>query len=355
MSTRSFSAIFCFCVLGFLASKDASASSVFQINSGSGQLVARNYDWYAPLGHGYIFVNKRNVLKTALNIQETGTPARWLSRFVSLTVNQLGKEFPVGGMNERGLVVEMIPLLCGQNSNVPAGEIVNENQFVQYFLDQFESTTDVIAHARKMKLRNDITPSHYFVCDVWGACAIIEFMYGSMQVYGGNNASVNVLTNTMYQEGYSFYLRNKNIIVPGQTSLARYLRLAQMITNNYWSFDNALAFLERVQQADSETQTHWSVVYDSLHLKLFFRNGRTGGYRSLSLGFFDPSCKGGTQVLDLSTAGDPTASVLPYSAHLNSSIAEKNLDLNQFKPTVTEAYLQKIADYPETQTSCLEK
>ena len=37
-------------------------------------------------------------------------PARWTSKFGSVTFNQYGKDNPMGGVNERGLVIEVMEL-----------------------------------------------------------------------------------------------------------------------------------------------------------------------------------------------------------------------------------------------------
>jgi len=65
-------------------------------------LFGRNYDW--NFGDGLIFVNKRGVAKTSSG-SESPNPAKWISRYGSVTFNQYGRENPTGGMNEAGLVV----------------------------------------------------------------------------------------------------------------------------------------------------------------------------------------------------------------------------------------------------------
>src|SRR6185436_6195158 len=63
-------------------------------------LFGRNYDF--EIGHGMVVVNKRAMRKFA----ESG--ASWASRFGSVTFNQFGRDNPMGGMNEKGLVVELM-------------------------------------------------------------------------------------------------------------------------------------------------------------------------------------------------------------------------------------------------------
>ncbi|MGD1045060.1 MAG: hypothetical protein ABR936_07005 [Bacteroidota bacterium] len=59
------------------------------------------------IGYGYLMINKRNVKKTAF-FPYDDISAGWISKYGSITFNQYGKENPIGGMNEAGLVVEEI-------------------------------------------------------------------------------------------------------------------------------------------------------------------------------------------------------------------------------------------------------
>src|SRR5688572_1406395 len=65
-------------------------------------LFGRNYDF--EIGDGMVVVNKRGMRKQS----NTAVPASWTSRFGSVTFNQYGRDNPTGGMNEQGLVVELM-------------------------------------------------------------------------------------------------------------------------------------------------------------------------------------------------------------------------------------------------------
>jgi hypothetical protein len=65
-------------------------------------LLAKNLDW--PISDGYILVNKPGVKKNAFTNQHPRIS--WISKYGSITLNQFGKEFPLGGMNEAGLAIE---------------------------------------------------------------------------------------------------------------------------------------------------------------------------------------------------------------------------------------------------------
>ena len=64
-----------------------------------------------------------------------GNTISWVSQYGSITFNQYGKEFPTGGMNEKGLVVELMWLdgtIYPQPDERPAIGVL---QWIQYQLD----------------------------------------------------------------------------------------------------------------------------------------------------------------------------------------------------------------------------
>src|SRR4029078_10666679 len=84
----------------------AAASSAFPCTtfcmSGAGEvLYGRNYDF--EIGQGYVMTNRRGVVK-----HSTGGLLAWTSRYGSITFNQWGREFPMDGMNEKGLVIALM-------------------------------------------------------------------------------------------------------------------------------------------------------------------------------------------------------------------------------------------------------
>src|SRR4051812_14937912 len=90
----------------------ASACTTFCMTAGGRPVFGANYDW--DTGVGLIMVNKRSVQKTSL----TGRPVHWTSRMASITLNQYGRDFPTGGMNELGLVVALMALNATQYPTV---------------------------------------------------------------------------------------------------------------------------------------------------------------------------------------------------------------------------------------------
>src|SRR5690606_9913051 len=79
------------------------ACSAVLFSNGDHYVAGRNYDWH--LGHGMVMVNKRDMAKQALSFDN---PAKWISRYGSVTLNQYGRELPCEGMNEKGLSISML-------------------------------------------------------------------------------------------------------------------------------------------------------------------------------------------------------------------------------------------------------
>src|SRR5262245_47917867 len=90
-----------------LAINDVRACTTFCLKSKGEVLFGKNYDWM--IGDGMLFVNKRGVSKTAQGDgPNPANPAKWVSKYGSVTFNQYGRENPSGGMNEAGLVIELM-------------------------------------------------------------------------------------------------------------------------------------------------------------------------------------------------------------------------------------------------------
>jgi choloylglycine hydrolase len=111
--------------------------------------LAKNFDW--TFRDGIIIKNLRGTNKIAYHTH-TGEPAQWTSKFGSVTFNQNGKEMPYGGMNEKGLVVEMLWLEQTKYNINETKSYLNELEWIQYQLDNFETVQQVIDHLTDLKI-----------------------------------------------------------------------------------------------------------------------------------------------------------------------------------------------------------
>ena len=92
-------------ILLFAGIDRSNACTTFFVHLNGKMVFGHNYDWMAD--EGMVCSNQRGLAKTSMKMPD-GNTISWTSRYGSITFNQYGKEFPTGGMNENGLVVELM-------------------------------------------------------------------------------------------------------------------------------------------------------------------------------------------------------------------------------------------------------
>src|SRR5437667_8641271 len=137
-------------------------------------LFGRNYDW--TIGDALVLVNKRGVAKTA-TIGDSANPAKWVSKYGSVTFNQYGRENPTGGMNEIGLVVEEMWLDETEYPKDDSRPTVGTQEWIQYLLDNSATTTEAVKSAERVRIVTDVKV-HYLVSDKAGNTASWGFVGG---------------------------------------------------------------------------------------------------------------------------------------------------------------------------------
>jgi penicillin V acylase-like amidase (Ntn superfamily) len=212
-----------------LAAPPARACTTFLLKHGHEVVIGKSYDY--TIGQAMLVFNKRGVAKQAQGAEPGATLARWTSKYASLTFNQFGREMPNGGMNEAGLVVEVMSLETSVMPPIDARPTVNELQFIQWVLDQFGTVAEVVAHAEDVRVHRVYGRVHYFACDAGGACAALEHVDGKLVVTSGKALKVPVLTNNTYAESIEFLGRHqgfggKDPLPVGNDSLLRFVRAA---------------------------------------------------------------------------------------------------------------------------------
>src|SRR5215210_5081738 len=130
-SFKSMKKLFCL-FTGALFCLHALACTTFFINKAGQMVFGRNYDWITETG--MVNTNLRGVLKSAFTPQ-SGRAMQWTSRYGSITFNQYGKEFPTGGMNEKGLILELMWLSESEFPTADSRPELGVLQWIQYQLD----------------------------------------------------------------------------------------------------------------------------------------------------------------------------------------------------------------------------
>lgn len=248
----------------------SNACTTFCLKNSESVILAKNLDWEIDLG--YVMVNPKGVKKQSFI--EEGIGFTWTSKYASITFNQFGKEFPLGGMNFCGLAMEELNM---QQVNFIADSNkihLNEFQIVQYILDNCSSVEEAIALLKSVQQKVTIQTLHYMIADSSGISAVIEFD-GSIfhsTICEGNNYPV--LSNNLYSESLRYIKNFKGFggvtpILNRSGSNERFVYAAKMISgfSNQNPVDYSFSVLDSVKQSD----TRWSIVYDTKKMKIYFQ------------------------------------------------------------------------------------
>ena len=313
-------------------------------------MVGRNFDW--DYGHGLIVINKRGVAKKAFALHPSDTVS-WTSKYGSLTFNQAGRELPYGGINEKGLMIEVLWLGYTSWPETTAPSI-NEVQWIQHQLDTKESVAELVTHIDDTRILSVFAKVHFFVCDASGECATIEGMGSKVVVHSGATLPVAAITNDPYETSLKFGQSHSCDSIPaGHQSLYRYARAAcasAIPVAGESASDEAVrvnSTLDAVAQGD---HTKWSIVYDLTAKAISIRTKDAPVAKAVSLSQFDFSCATPVKMIDINalvkSPQDVSAQFVDYTREANRSIVEASL-LNGFahlpKPVV-----ENIVMFPET-------
>jgi choloylglycine hydrolase len=315
-------------------------------------MFGKNYDWM--IGDGAIFVNKRGVTKWS-SVEGEKNPALWTSRYGSVTFNQYGREQPSGGMNEAGLVIEVMWL---EDTEYPAADdraVVDVLEWIQYNLDTAATTADVIRNSDKMRIASRVK-LHYLINDRAGEAATIEFLKGRLVAHSGSTLVHAALTNDTYESSTRFAAGRSPDGVPGEGSLERFSRAAAMAAkfgresrDEGASVKFAFELLTGVAQKDS---TQWSIVYDQKRGRIHFRTRNSADVKTIDTSLFDYSCGAAVKMLDLNVGGGGRVNdrFADYSRAANRALIERAYTGTPFLANVPAAARDDAAAFPESFT-----
>jgi choloylglycine hydrolase len=344
-------------ILLSLAADNVFSCTTFCFGDKSQIVFGRNYDW--DIGNGMLMINKRGMSKTAM-LQDDEKPAKWISKYGSLTFNQYGREFPTGGMNEKGLVVELMMLNESEYPEQDRRPVVGCLEWIQYQLDNSTSIADVIQKSQAIRISSRVK-LHFLVSERSGACITVEFLNGRFTPHYGTNLPVAVLTNDTYDRSLA-YLRTlvgfggTSPIPSGQGSLERFGRAATLL-KNYASSSNkdivsySFDVLANVAQGD---YTKWSIVYDPTNLLVHFRTSENTQIKRIDFAKFDFSCGTSVKVFNINGAqsGDVSQRFIKYSTSINRNLVQQSYRNTPFLTNTPEAEIDLVSKHPET-FSCL--
>jgi penicillin V acylase-like amidase (Ntn superfamily) len=330
------------------------SGTAFVMRGQGAVLLAKNLDW--PVGEGLVLVNKRDVVKEAFGGSRAAA-LRWTSKYGSVTFNQFGREFPLGGINEMGLVIEELSAQAEYPPPVDQA-CLNELQWIQYHLDTCRSVKEAMKSAFGLRISKLLFGLHYLIADRKGNAAVVEFNDGQMAVYSGDSLPVAVLSDDRYAESLG-YLRlhqgfggerrasggtgSSERFVRAAIALAEYRMLGQRPL-----IDHAFVVLKSVAQED----TQWSVVYNIPRRLVFFKTREHRRYKIIPLDGLDFSCRTPALMLPVTTelAGNLTRNLIPCSPRENQRLLESVFRALREKGELQDippgSLVQEMAAYP---------
>ncbi len=137
--------------------------------------IGRNID--VPFTDGFLVVNQRNIKKTAyIPFDDHDNPISWVSRYGSVTANVFHLDMPLGGLNEKGLLVEHLALPGSVFPKKDDRKAVTPFEWIQYQLDNHLTVDEVIESENFLRINPWIFDFlHFLICDAQGNMAIIEY------------------------------------------------------------------------------------------------------------------------------------------------------------------------------------
>lgn len=321
-------------------------------------IFGRNYDF--EIESGLIIVNKRGVAKTALQSPgKAGQPAKWVSKYGSITFNQFGRELPLGGMNEAGLIIELMWLTQTEYPNSDQRPALRELQWVQYQLDTAATVKDVIASDKDVRIEANVSipiPIHFLLCDRKGGAAAIEFLGGRMRAYTGKDLPVKALTNDTYEYCLGFFKHSgsdetKPLFEQAENSLKRFVWAAK--GTQAWdakTFGDPVGYAFQILDKANLPNSKFRIVYDMKAGLIYFRTKSTPEIRSINFRQFDFSCGTPVKILDILAdfKSDVTRRFKDYTWEANYSLIKKSFSETSFLKGTPEMSLKNLSKYPES-------
>ena len=328
----------------------AQPCTTFQL-SGQGLVIfGRNCDWF--FSKGLILVNKQGVRKTSYPLKGAqGQPATWVSKYGSLTFNMYGREFPTGGMNSAGLVVESNAL---RESQIPPPDdrpyIASASLWEQYLLDSFATVAEILAHKDEVRLAlaPGVPVGHLLISDAQGDCLVLEFLNGRMVTYHGQALPVRALTNSRYEDSLRHWLQDSKPRQDSHRSIARFKTAANMIHDyRLNSLKGGVDFGFQVLEKVAGRSTQWRVVYDQVNRRVSFFTQKNPDLRTIDLTRLDFSCRTPVMMIEVDAPGrgEVNGMMTAYSPAANRDLIRDNFGRTPYLKGIPGSALYFLAKY----------
>lgn len=349
MSKKSTAYLLIVILSGFFI--DAFGCSSVCLNKKGHLILGNNMDWIS--GDGLVVVNKRNVVKRGF-WYKNNMDWTWISKYGSITLNTEGREFPIRGMNEAGLVIAEMMLtetVLPPAENLP---VLSGSQWIQFVLDKCATIKQVIASQSDVRIESSDwagMASHFLLCDSTGAVAGIEWLDGRMIVYSDSTLPIPAMVNSTYE----------SCITSGDDPSGRFKPIADL----YSAYDTVssgdgvgylFSMLDAAKVVNSPYfATKWSWAFDVHAKRFYWKTVVNENIRYCDLKDFDFSCQTNIEVLDINSTdtGNVRHAFIPYTTAINRDLVTNIYTLyNQYSSILGTTYsdetIEGIINFPES-------
>lgn len=342
----------CLVVLSGFFPLGTEACTTFCLKDGNAVIFGRSFDFAA--GEGQIHVNQRGVRKTAL-IAPPETPLIWTSVYGSISFNQHGREFPYGGTNEAGLVIEQMmhedqaggyPALDGRHG-------LEELQWIQYQLDMSATVAQVIGSDAAVRISQaSLAPLHFLVSDAHGDIAAIEYVDGRMVVHTGEDLRCAALANTTYDLSLEHKAKldaagSDSSPPRTSSSLDRFATAAAMAEAYDRGTGSPVDYAFSILDCVSTGATQWNIVYDPRDQTIHYRTRGNRAIRRLAMNTFDFACPSPRLCVDIEKNARGCADFETYSYEGNLKLIETVWNSVEFLKPLPQDVRIAWATYPD--------
>jgi len=185
-------------VLATLSTPTSACTRVLYVAKDGTVITGRSMDWGEDLKSN-MWVLPRGMLRDGMGGKHS---VSWTSKYGSLIVSG----YDIGtseGMNEKGLVVNMLALAESDYGTPPAGmKVISMSTWAQYILDSHANVAETVADFRnpKFQVQTVVLPTgkpanmHLAISDSTGDSAILEYVNGKLVIHHGKQ--YKVMTNS---------------------------------------------------------------------------------------------------------------------------------------------------------------
>ena len=339
----------------FSFSQVGSACSSFAFGNEQEFYLSKNYDW--DNDQAAIYSNLPNLQKTALH-SPGDNALKWVSKYASITFNQYGKEFPNGGMNEKGLAMEIL-WLTGSRSPVEQKPSINELQVIQYMLDTADNIETLIKKFNEIYLKRVFAPVHYIACDKMRKCASIEYINSKLIIHKIDTTYPS-LTNSTYSDSIEFLKKHQGFggnskIPESKSSLDRFVRMTHYskLAQNNSSTDFSFAAFEILDRV-TDVRTVWQISYDTINSLIYFRTSKNHEIKTIQIKeLIANHCRQSSKMQNIQFANTNLSAkdFVNYDAKMNDKLVSYSIESMQ--RANLKALIPVIQAYPQT-VKCIE-